>query len=309
MKFKGYLLAALAAAAYGTNPLFAIHLYQDGFNPNSVLFFRYILGLPVLAALSYMRGRTLHLDKADIVPVAVLGIIMALSSLGLFESYNYINSGVASTLLFVYPVMVALLMVFFFHEKFKTITGLCLAIMLGGLYLLMRTGDGTAISPMGVLLVMLSSLTYAIYIVMVNVSERIRNIPTIKLLFYVLLFGSLVFLAMIPFGNPLIAPATLPQWGNLLALAIIPTVLSLFCTSQAIHLIGPTPTAIFGAMEPVTAVLLSVFALGQTISAREIAGAVLILTATTLVVVGDNVEGWLLHVRKMFPPLRGRKKA
>ena len=122
------------------------------------------------------------------------------------------------------------------------------------------------------------------------------------------LFGSLVFLAMIPFGNPLIAPATLPQWGNLLALAIIPTVLSLFCTSQAIHIIGPTPTAIFGAMEPVTAVLLSVFALGQTISAREIAGAVLILTATTLVVVGDNVEGWLLHVRKMFPPLRGKKK-
>lgn len=45
MKLKGYLYAALAAAAYGTNPIFAKPLYAQGMNPDSVLLFRYLLAL------------------------------------------------------------------------------------------------------------------------------------------------------------------------------------------------------------------------------------------------------------------------
>lgn len=304
MKLKGYLLAAVAAAAYGTNPLFAIHLYEDGFNPNSVLFFRYVLGIPMLALLCWARGRSLRLGREDVAPVAILGVLMAVSSLALFESYNFINSGIASTLLFVYPIMVAMFMVFFFHERFKVMTGVALAVMAGGLYLLIRTDGAGIISPPGVLLVMVSSLTYAIYIVMVNVNRRIRGIPTVTLLFYVLLSGTGLFALMIPMGNPLMAPHTLAQWGNVLALALIPTVLSLMCTSAAINSIGPTPTAIFGAMEPVTALLLSVFALGQSITPRETVGVCLILVAATIVVASSRLEGRILHIRRLFPSLR-----
>lgn len=301
MKIKGYFLAALAAAAYGTNPLFALNLYSGGMNANSVLIFRYLLGLPLLAAMLLLRGHSLALSRKEVVPVAVLGSLMAFSSLGLFESYNYMNSGIASTLLFVYPIMVAMLMVFFFHERFKASTGLCLAVMAAGLMLLLRNEGGMSLSITGFLLVMLSSLTYALYIVMVNVSKTVKNIPTLKLLFYVLLFGSGVFLFAIPLGNPLVVPNGWADWGNLIALAIIPTVISLACTTKAIQLVGPTTTAIFGALEPVTAVILSVVALGQTITGREITGATLIVIATTLVVVGDKVETAILHVRKMFP--------
>lgn len=301
MKFKGFFLAALAAAAYGTNPLFALNLYSSGMNANSVLIFRYLLGLPLLAAMLLLRGHSLALSRKEVVPVAVLGSLMAFSSLGLFESYNYMNSGIASTLLFVYPIMVAMLMVFFFHERFKTSTGVCLAVMAAGLLLLLRNEGGLSLSITGFLLVMLSSLTYALYIVMVNVSRTVKSIPTLKLLFYVLLFGSAVFLFAISLGNPLVVPGGWTDWGNLIALAIIPTVISLACTTKAIQIVGPTTTAIFGALEPVTAVILSVVALGQSISGREIVGAALIVIATTLVVVGDKVETAILHVRKMFP--------
>lgn len=301
MKFKGFFLAALAAAAYGTNPLFALNLYSSGMNANSVLIFRYLLGLPLLAAMLLLRGHSLALSRKEVVPIAVLGSLMAFSSLGLFESYNYMNSGIASTLLFVYPIMVAMLMVFFFHERFKTSTGVCLAVMAAGLLLLLRNEGGLSLSITGFLLVMLSSLTYALYIVMVNVSKTVKSIPTLKLLFYVLLFGSAVFLFAISLGNPLVLPGGWTDWGNLIALAIIPTVISLACTTKAIQIVGPTTTAIFGALEPVTAVILSVVALGQSISGREIVGAALIVIATTLVVVGDKVETAILHVRKMFP--------
>lgn len=301
---KGYLLAALAAAAYGTNPAFAVPLYADGMNPNSVLLFRYVMGLPILALILVVRRTGFRLAKDEVGPTAILGILMSLSSLGLFESYKYMNSGVASTLLFVYPVMVAVMMIFFFHEKFRMTVALCLLIMAAGLMLLMKPSGGETLSAFGCLLVMLSALTYALYIVFVNVSKTIKEIPTTKLLFYVLAWGCLVFLVMIPMGHSLTMPPAASGWLNLTALAVIPTVFSLACTTRAIQLIGSTPTAILGALEPVSAVVLSVAVLGQAITMREIAGGLLIVLATTIVIGDKTVDKLILHVRKMFPRIR-----
>lgn len=303
-EIKGYLLAALAAAAYGTNPAFAVPLYADGMNPNSVLLFRYVMGLPILALILVVRRTGFRLAKDEVGPTAILGILMSLSSLGLFESYKYMNSGVASTLLFVYPVMVAVMMIFFFHEKFRMTVALCLLIMAAGLMLLMKPSGGETLSAFGCLLVMLSALTYALYIVFVNVSKTIKEIPTTKLLFYVLAWGCLVFLVMIPMGHSLTMPPVASGWLNLTALAVIPTVFSLACTTRAIQLIGSTPTAILGALEPVSAVVLSVAVLGQAITMREIAGGLLIVLATTIVIGDKTVDKLILHVRKMFPRIR-----
>lgn len=303
-EIKGYLLAALAAAAYGTNPAFAVPLYADGMNPNSVLLFRYVMGLPILALILVVRRTGFRLGKDEVGPTAILGILMSLSSLGLFESYKYMNSGVASTLLFVYPVMVAVMMIFFFHEKFRMTVALCLLIMAAGLMLLMKPSGGETLSAFGCLLVMLSALTYALYIVFVNVSKTIKEIPTTKLLFYVLAWGCLVFLVMIPMGHSLTMPPAASGWLNLTALAVIPTVFSLACTTRAIQLIGSTPTAILGALEPVSAVVLSVAVLGQAITMREIAGGLLIVLATTIVIGDKTVDKLILHVRKMFPRIR-----
>ena len=300
-KFKGYLLAAFAAAAYGTNPAFAIPLYEMGMSPNSVLLFRYGMGIPFLAILMLIREISFKLNKEEIFPVFILGVLMAVSSLTLFESYNYMNSGVASTLLFVYPIMVAVIMTFFFKEHLKISLILCFIFMAGGLLLLMRPSGNQDLSSYGFLLVMVSALTYAVYIVLVNVSKAISSIPTTKLLFYVLIFGCSVFLFKIATGSELTVPVRSVGWYNLLALAIIPTVLSLACTSAAIHIIGSTSTAIFGALEPVTAVILSVVFLGQSISTQEILGGILIVIATTIVVTSNSIDRFILHVRKMFP--------
>lgn len=304
-KIKGYLLAAMAAATYGTNPAFAVPLYAEGMNPGSVLIFRYGLSLLMLAVMAAARGRSLRLKRGEAAPLAVLGVLMAASSLCLFEAYGYMDSGVASTMLFVYPVMVAVLMVFFYHERFTATTGLCLLLMLAGLGLLMRSDANAEISTLGICMVMLSSLTYALYLVMINVSRTVRGIPTLKLLFYVLLFGSCFFAFILAAGTPFTMPPSRPgAWLNLLGVAFFPTVLSLLFTTRAIQLIGSTPTAIFGAFEPLTAVLLSVVVLHESLTPREMLGGVLILCAATLVIAGDSFSAVLLRVRKMFPSLR-----
>lgn len=300
-KVKGFLFAAIAAAAYGTNPAFAVPLYGDGMNPNSVLLFRYVMSVPILAIIMRWRGLSFFIPKKEIASTAILGILMAFSSLALFESYNYMNSGVASTLLFVYPVMVAVIMVFFFHEKFRLSIVVCLIIMLAGLVFLMRANGTETLSFTGSLLVMISAITYAIYIILVNVSKSIKSIPTTKLLFYVLSWGSVVFILMIPLGNPVTLPEHSINWVNLIALTIIPTVISLILTTRAIQLIGSTPTAILGALEPVTAIVLSVVILHQGLTANEIIGGILIVIATVMVVSDKPVDNFLLHIRKMFP--------
>lgn len=301
MKLKGYLLAALAAATYGTNPAFAVPLYEHGMNPNTVLLFRYALGLPILAIMALLRGHSLRITRKELLPLMCLGIQMGISSLTLFESYNYMNSGIASTLLFVFPVMVALIMTAFFKEKFRVSTGICLLVMASGLALLFDAPEGEGISGMGVALVLVSALTYAINIVMINVSETIRGVPTSKLLFWQLVFGTLVFVFVLCIGTPFTPVSHSIDWLGLGALAILPTALSLSCTTMAIRCIGSTPTAIFGALEPVTAVVLSVFTLGQTMTPRELSGGLLIVAATTIVVAADYMDKAVHRAFRLFP--------
>ena len=301
---KGYLLAALAAASYGTNPAFAIPLYGEGMSPNSVLFFRYVLGLPLLLLVIVMRGQPLRIGRRALGATFILGLLMAFSSLSLFESYNYMNSGVASTLLFVYPVMVALLMLLFGHEHIKVSTIICLLLMLAGLGVLMSGDNGGGINLFGITLVMISALTYALYIVFTNISHHLKDIPTSTLLLYVLLWGSLVYAVLIIAGNPLTLPEASGGWLNLVTLALVPTVISLLCTTRAIQLIGSTPTAILGALEPLTAIVLSVVVLGQSLTPSDIWGGSLIVISASIVVASSSIEKLLLRMRKLFPKRR-----
>lgn len=300
VRLKGYSLAALAAATYGTNPAFAVPLYGDGMNPVSVLLFRYGFCLPLLLGMIFIRRRGLWLRRHEVIPTIVLGVLMAISSLTLFESYAYMNSGVASTLLFIYPVLVAVLMTFFYHEKFRATTGLCLVIMGAGLIFMLRPGEGITVNSWGCILVFISSASYALYLVMTNVNKTVQRIPTLRLLFWQFLAGSCVFLFVMALGTPLTLPTHSWGWLNLVALALLPSVISLGATTEAIHCIGSTPTAIFGALEPVTAVVLSVLLLGQTMQPHEIIGGVMIIVATTLVIISDPVDKILLRMRRMF---------
>lgn len=304
-KTKGYLLGAVAAATYGMNPLFALPLYQAGLSTDSVLFYRYILAIPMLAGLILWRGRSFRIRAKEILPLTMAGILMALSSITLFSSYNYMEAGVASTLLFIYPILVALIMAIFFHEKITLETVICILLALGGIGLLYQNADGSVLNTTGVLLVLASALSYAIYIVSVNQSV-LREVSTVRLTFYCLVVGSLIFLARLDFGQELQAIPRWYFWGNVLALAAFPTVISFLCTTQATHYIGPTPTAILGALEPVTAVIFGVTVFGESLTPRLILGMLLIILAVTLIVTGGRFSQTLIRFRKLFPRIRRR---
>ena len=302
VKAKGYILGAIAAATYGMNPLFALPLYKTGMDPDSVLFFRYLFAIPLLGIMIKARGRNFKLKRKQILPLIIMGLLISISSLALFQSYNYMEAGIASTLLFVYPIMVALIISIFFKEKLTIQTVLCILLALAGIGLLYKGGDGATLSLVGIGLVMASSLSYAIYIVGVNQSV-LKDVATLKLTFYVLLFGLTLFLVRVDFGVHLFIVDKWYLWGNLLALAVFPTAISFLCTTRAVQYIGSTPTAILGALEPVTAVFFGVTIFGESLTPRLIGGILMIILAVTLIIVGSNITIYLVRFRKLFPKL------
>ena len=308
-KAKGYILGSIAAASYGMNPLFALSLYKAGMDPDSVLFFRYLFAIPLLGIMIKARGRSFKIQRKETFPLIIMGLLVALSSLTLFLSYNYMAAGIASTLLFVYPIMVALIMAMVFKEKLALQTIVCMLLALGGIGLLYKSEDGSTLSLIGTLLVFASSLSYAIYIVGIN-QTSLKNVATLKVTFYVLLFGLSLFVARLLYSGVLNTPDQWYLWANLLALAVFPTAISFLCTTGAIQYIGSTPTAILGALEPVTAIFFGIAVFGESLTVRESFGLVMIIVAVTFVIAGGNITSQLVRFRKLFPrlPIRSKKR-
>jgi len=282
--FRGYLYGAAAAVSYGLNPTFALPLYADGMNTESVLLLRYVFAILIVAVMMKIFHRRFTIKKDSLPSLLCLGIFMAASSLFLFISYNHMAAGIASTILFVYPIFVAVIMALVFKEKFTFSTFFCLATAVTGILLLYNTGDGTTLSLFGTAAVILSAISYAVYLVWAG-KGKIAGMSSLTLTFYVLCFGTLLFIApLIIKDEPLTLPSRWYLWFDAFALALFPTPISLLCTKLAISIIGSTPTAILGALEPVTAVILGIILFGEGMTLREAAGIVLILLAVTIVV-------------------------
>lgn len=299
VKSRGYVLGAVAAASYGLNPLFTLPLYGAGMGVDSVLFYRYLLAVVMLGALMLARHQSFALRRRDLVPLAVMGLLFSFSSLFLFESYNHMDAGIASTILFLYPVLVAVIMAVGFHEKVSRATMLSILLAFTGIAMLYKGGGGEPLSFFGVALVFLSSLCYAVYIVGVNRSS-LRDLPTEKLTFYALLFGLSVYVVRLRFCADLQSIPTPGLWINAVSLALFPTIVSLVTMAAAIRAIGSTPTAILGALEPLTALFFGVVVFGEQLTPRIVLGVVLILVAVTLIIAGKS-----LHIP--FPHLRFRR--
>ena len=296
-KLKGTLFGVVAAVAYGTNPLFSLPLYAQGMTPDSVLFYRYGIGGALLGLILKLKGESLRLKKQEVLPLFLLGVLFSSSSFLLFKSFLYMYAGVASTILFVYPVLVALIMAVVFKEKASWITYGCIGLALGGRGLLYK-GDGeSGLDVVGMTLVLLSALTYAIYIIIVGRIASLK-LPVGKMSFWVIVFGMTVFVVSTRFLTQLQpVPPTLSGWVNVCGEAIVPTVISVLFINISIKAIGSTYAAIIGALEPVTALMIGVFVFGESFTVRIALGALLIVFAVILVVSQNVVvaglkKGW-----------------
>lgn len=280
---KGFVFAALSAICYGTNPLGALHLYAQGYSPETVLFYRFFTAALLLLVVILAKGSHFKISFREFGALVAFGFLFAVSSLTYYASFKFMDAGLASTLLFLYPLEVSVLMAVFFKEKIKVWTIVSIAVSMAGIALLYRGGDGAPLSTVGLVLVFISSISYAVYMVMAN---RIKlQMGSVKMTFYAISF-CMVFLLLysVTLGSglpPVFMQASSWGWGFMLG--AVPTVLSLIFMVKAVKIIGSTPTAILGALEPVTAVSIGVLVFGEILTVRLGIGIALILGSVVLI--------------------------
>ena len=279
------LCGVLAAVCYGTNPLGALKLYAEGMSTGSVLFYRFGLAWLIVSLVLLFRHESVRVSRRELRVLLGLGALFTASSLTLYLSFHVMEAGVASTILFTYPVMTAVIMALFFHERMNWVTVTSIVLSFVGVALLYR-GDGTQVLPWGgVVLVLLSALTYAVYIIVVNRSKL--KLSSFQINFYVLIccaMGALLYSLFC--GEPITLPHSFTGWFYVGWLAIVPAIMALVLLVYAARYAGSTTTAILGALEPLTAVLIGVVVFGEIFTVQLGVGIVLILGAVVLAAYG-----------------------
>lgn len=291
-KYVGILCAVLSAMCYGTNPFGALPLYEQGVNTATVLAHRFGLAVILLAVIMVIKHIDFRVTRREFKVLFSLGILFAASSITYYQSFHFMDAGIASTILFVYPVMVAVIMATFFKEKVTTMTVVAIVMSLVGIGLLYKGGAGVSLSVIGIVLCILSSLAYAIYIIVLNQSNI--KMSSFKVTFYAMLVCEIT-LILYSFTSPELYLHVLPSpraWSFAVWLSIVPTILSLVFMTVAVQHVGATPTAILGALEPMTAVAIGVLVFDEALTPRLMVGILFILTAVMLVVLGKD-----LHLR------------
>lgn len=288
LQTKGVVLAIISAICYGMNPLGALFLYEEGLNVNSVIFYRFIFASILLAIFMLIKKDSFYLKFKEIILLALLGLLFGISAISLFNSFLYMDAGLASTVLFIYPIFVAIIMALFFKEKNSIITILSIIFAFLGVVLLYES-DGANVSNFGIFLVIVSSLCYAIYIVIIN---QYLKMSALKVTFYSMLFCTITILIHSFFDSSLnIMPlVNFNMWFYTIFLALVPTIISLLFLIKAIQLIGSTSASILGALEPLTAVLIGVYVFNEKITFWLVIGIVFILFGVLLIVLKDYID-------------------
>lgn len=288
LQTKGVILAIISAICYGMNPLGALFLYEEGLNVNSVIFYRFIFASILLAIFMLIKKDSFYLKFKEIILLAFLGLLFGISAISLFNSFLYMDAGLASTVLFIYPIFVAIIMALFFKEKNSIITILSIIFAFLGVVLLYES-DGANVSNFGIFLVIVSSLCYAIYIVIIN---QYLKMSALKVTFYSMLFCTITILIHSFFDSSLnIMPlVNFNMWFYTIFLALVPTIISLLFLIKAIQLIGSTSASILGALEPLTAVLIGVYVFNEKITFWLVIGIVFILFGVILIVLKDYID-------------------
>lgn len=282
----GALCGILAAVCYGANPLGAVVLYNHGYTTGSVLLYRFGFAAAILAVYIAVRRGAFWPKRGEWTVVAALGLLFAVSSLTFYESFRVMDVGIACTILFVYPILTALVMALFYRERLTLPTGAAIVLALAGIAFLSLGGGEHRVGALGVTLVFVSALTYAVYIVIVNRARL--ALPVSAMTFWVLVFCGLGLAAWSGLADGPSAfqlPCGGTAWLASVFLAVVPTLLSLVFMTYSSRLLGATPTAILGALEPLTAVAVGVFAFHEAFTFRLAVGLSLVLSAVILVLV------------------------
>lgn len=284
MRAKGVGYAIISSATFGLIPLFSVTAMNGGQSPYSVLFYRFLISVILFRLVLFIRKTSLKISLRQLIEVVILGgLCYGGTALFLILSYKYIPTGISTTIGFLYPVMVALIMLVIFKQRPNIGIVLAIILSLAGV-LLMTWSHDASFNAKGVIFATVTVVMYSIYIVGLNKSSLTR-LPGSVVTFYVLFVSTIFFFAaaMLSGGIPTIQNINVGI--NLVCLAIFATIISNLTLVLAVNEIGSTAASVLGSAEPLTALLIGVFWFDEQLNMLQIIGVALVICSVILVVI------------------------
>ncbi|MCD7971368.1 MAG: DMT family transporter [Candidatus Azobacteroides sp.] len=286
-KILGIGSALISSATFGMIPLFTIPLMMTArMGESPILFYRYLIAAIAVWILCKSEKKDLRISLPIFGKLLGLGTLYAATGMALIYSYTYISSGIVTTIHFLYPVLVAFFMILFYKEKSSGHLFIAGLLTIIGVSALSWTGKGFS-NPLGIMLALSTAITYALYIVGLNL-KGIRETDSNVIIFYVLLFCSVIFGFLSAFTTGIHLPPNGKAWINLLLLALIPTVISNLFLVKAVKYAGSTMTSILGSAEPLVAVTCGVLVFSESFTSLSFIGLIMIIAAVTYVIMFNN---------------------
>lgn len=294
IRLNGIFYAAVSSASFGFSPLFCIALLASGLSDFDVLSYRWAIAGLVLMIYALCKKKSLRISSFDeFWKITLLSFLRSLTSITLLIGYANISSGIASTINFMYPVVVALCMMLFFGDKKCPIDLGAIAMSIFGVYLL-ASGDSLIIeggnTRLGLVSSLVSAFSFAAYYIVMK-RTKADKIEVVKFTTWMMLFSAFYFIACaFIFDGRLTIVTEGKDWLYILGLGLWSTMISNFTGVKAVRRIGPTLTSILGALQPLTAVILGVLFLDEHLYMRSVIGIAMILVAVSTVVLNQKKQ-------------------
>lgn len=288
IKHNGIFYASISSASFGFSPLFSLGLLTAGLSGFDVLSYRWLVAGIVLMIYAVCKKKSLRLNSFDEVwKVILLSILRSVTSITLLLGYANISSGIASTINFMYPVIVTICMMVFFGEKRSGIDFIAIIASILGVYLL-ASGDSIVVeggnTKLGLTCSLISAFSFAAYYIVMK-QAKADKIEVVKFTTWIMMLSAVYFIVCaIIFEGKLTIVTDGKSWLNILGLGLWATMVSNITGVKAVRRIGPTYTSILGALQPVTALLLGVLFLGEHLYLRSCIGIAVILVAVSIIV-------------------------
>lgn len=271
---KGYIYTALSAIIFGLMPLLTKIIIARGATSLTIPFFRVFYVTIVLFFVLKIKKIDLHLEKRDLLSAILTSIFgSGLTIIILNESYNHVDTGIATSLHFLYPVFVAILCCFFYGEKIKKKQILSLSFALVGIICFMSKGNG---SLFGYFLAIASGLTYAFYLVKMDKSGLVK-MNALKLSFYLALFTTIEIFTMNLFMQDVVFKMDAIAYGLLLVLALSSSFLATVLLQKGVLLLGSTRASFICLLEPVTSMIVGILWLNEAFTFNKGLGGLAII--------------------------------
>ena len=291
---NGLFYAAISSMSFGFSPLFSLGLIAAGLSDFDILSYRWFIAGLVLMIYAFFKKKSLRLNSfGEVWKVILLSILRAITSVTLLLGYVNISSGIASTINFMYPVIVTICMMLFFGEKRSKIDFLAIAASIFGVYLL-ASGDSIMVeggnTGLGLACSLISAVSFAAYYIFMK-QVKADKIEVVKFTTWIMMLSAFYFIiCAIIFNGRLTLVTDMKSWINILGLGLWATMVSNITGVKGIRRIGPTMTSVLGALQPVTAIILGVLFLGEHLYTRSLIGIMIIIAAVTIIVLHQNTR-------------------